>query len=50
MDQDELNLQPGNYDVKVTLSGRHSAKGLSKTFDNSVVAVGQIFDIIGVEA
>ena len=28
-----------HIDVKVTSLGRHSAKGLSKTFDNSVVAM-----------
>ena len=26
-------------DVKMTSSGRHSAKGLSEAFDNSVVAI-----------
>ena len=29
---------------------RHSAKGLSKAFDNSIVATEQIYDVIGVEA
>ena len=40
-----------HVDVKVTSSGPHSAKSLSKAFDNSVVAmVTDPYDVIGVEA